>query len=222
MVDDLRAMSDQGEYERLLKRIMEAYRRLDDTTDLLLVEGSDFQRASRALEFDFDADVANHLGCPVLLVVRGSDRSVERVLEVVLWPWVAHRARLHHPGHHLQPGRPDEARRAAPAGPRGRGRRAGLRPARGPGAGRAHRGRGGHGARGRVPAAGAGAEEPSTRREVGSVIVGAMNLPHFLDHIRDGDMIITPGDRADLIVGSLASRFSEFLEHRRAGADPGR
>ena len=24
------------------------------------------------------------------------------------------------------------------------------------------------------------------------MIVGAMNLPHFLDHIRDGDMIITP------------------------------
>jgi phosphate acetyltransferase len=53
-----------------------------------------------------------------------------------------------------------------------------------------------------------GAEEPSTRREVGNVIVGAMSLPHFLEHIRDGDMIITPGDRADLIVGSLASRFS--------------
>jgi phosphate acetyltransferase len=53
-----------------------------------------------------------------------------------------------------------------------------------------------------------GAEEPSTRREVGNVIVGAMSLPHFLDHIGDNDMIITPGDRADLIVGSLASRFS--------------
>jgi phosphate acetyltransferase len=35
-----------------------------------------------------------------------------------------------------------------------------------------------------------------------------MNLPHFLEHISDNDMIITPGDRADLIVGSLASRFS--------------
>src|SRR4029453_17247002 len=47
-----------------------------------------------------------------------------------------------------------------------------------------------------------------TRREVGHVIVGAMSLPHFLDHISDGDMIITPGDRADWMVGSLASRFS--------------
>src|SRR4030095_3569274 len=75
--------SDRGRYDELLKRILDAYKRLDDTTDLLLVEGSDFSEASRALEFDFNADVANHLGCPVLLVVRGSDRTVERVLEVV-------------------------------------------------------------------------------------------------------------------------------------------
>jgi phosphate acetyltransferase len=83
VVDDLRAMSDRGRYEELLKRILDAYRRLDDTTDLLLVEGSDFTEASRALEFDFNADVALNLGCPVVLIVRGSDRSVERVLEVV-------------------------------------------------------------------------------------------------------------------------------------------
>ena len=50
VVDDLRAMSDRGQYEQLLKRILEAYGRLDDTTDVLLVEGSDFSEASRALE----------------------------------------------------------------------------------------------------------------------------------------------------------------------------
>src|SRR5919202_2077536 len=83
VVDDLRAMSDRGRYEQLLKRILDAYKRLDDTTDLLLVEGSAFSKASRDLELDFNADVANHLGCPVLLVVRGSNRTVERVLEVV-------------------------------------------------------------------------------------------------------------------------------------------
>src|SRR4029450_5560452 len=83
VVDALQAMSDRGRYDQLLKRILDAYKRLDDRTDLLLVEGSDFTEASRALEFDFNADVALNLGCPVLLVVRGSARSVERVLEVV-------------------------------------------------------------------------------------------------------------------------------------------
>ena len=209
VVDDLRAMSDRGHYETLLKRILDAYKRLDDSTDLLLVEGSDFTEASRALEFDFNADVALNLGCPVLLVVRGSDRTVERVLEVVQLA----RGSLTGRGctilaticNRVAPAILDELRErvAEVAGdepayvlPEVPGLAAPtvaevaqalaaefLRPLR-------------------------GAEEPSTRREVGHVIVGAMSLPHFLEHISDGDMIITPGDRADLIVGSLASRFS--------------
>jgi phosphate acetyltransferase len=209
VVDDLRAMSDRGRYEQLLKRIMDAYKRLDDTTDLLLVEGSDFSEASRALEFDFNADAANHLGCPVLLVVRGRDRSVDRVLEVVQ---LAHgsmtgrgntilatvcnrvdpadveelRGRVHEvvgdePAYVL----PELPELAAPTVAEVAEALAAqfLRPQ-------------------------VGAEAPSTRREVGNVIVGAMSLPHFLEHIGDGDLIITPGDRADLVVGSLASRFS--------------
>jgi phosphate acetyltransferase len=209
VVDDLRAMSDRGRYEELLKRILDAYKRLDDSTDLLLVEGSDFTEASRALEFDFNADVALNLGCPVLLVVRGSNRSVERVLEVVqlargsligkgctILATICNRvapeilAELRgrvaevvgdEPAYVL----PEVPELAAPTVAEVARALAAefLRPVR-------------------------GAEEPSTRREVSNVIVGAMSLPHFLEHIRDGDMIITPGDRADLIVGSLASRFS--------------
>jgi phosphate acetyltransferase len=209
VVDDLRAMSDRGRYEELLKRILDAYKRLDDSTDLLLVEGSDFTEASRALEFDFNADVALNLGCPVLLVVRGSNRTVERVLEVVqlargsltgrgctilatvcnrVAPAILEELRERvaevvgdEPAYVL----PEVPELAAPTVAEVATALAAefLRPVR-------------------------GAEEPSTRREVGNVIVGAMSLPHFLEHIHDGDMIITPGDRADLIVGSLATRFS--------------
>jgi phosphate acetyltransferase len=53
-----------------------------------------------------------------------------------------------------------------------------------------------------------GAAAASARREVRNVIVGAMSLPNFLGHLGGGDMVITPGDRADLIVGGLASRVS--------------
>jgi phosphate acetyltransferase len=209
VVDDLRAMGDRDRYEQLLKRIMEAYRRLDDTTDLLLVEGSDFTEASRALEFDFNADAANHLGCPVLLLVRGSGRSVERMLEVVqlahgsltgrgctILATICNRVDpaivgelcervLETVGGEPAYVLPEVPELAAPTVAEVAEALA---------------------ARFLRPVGGAG--EPSTRREVGRVIVGAMSLPHFLDHIGDGDLIITPGDRADLIVGSLASRFS--------------
>jgi len=46
-------------------------------------------------------------------------------------------------------------------------------------------------------------------REVQDFKVAAMNLPHFLDYITDGALIITPTDRADVILGSLATTVSE-------------
>jgi phosphate acetyltransferase len=46
-------------------------------------------------------------------------------------------------------------------------------------------------------------------REVQDFKVAAMNLPHFVDYITEGTLIITPTDRADVILGSLATSVSE-------------
>jgi phosphate acetyltransferase len=207
--DDLAAMSDRGQYDLLLKRILEAFRRLDQSTDLVLVEGGDLPGASRALELDFNAELANHLGCLVLLVVRGSRRSAGEVLDA---------ARLAHGSlvsrgctilaticNRVDPSVAEEVRRRLPEAVGGEP--AYVLP--------------------EVPALDAptvaevaqalsarfvrpldGVDAASTRREVRNVIVGAMNLPNFLGHLHDGDVVITPGDRADLIVGVLASRLS--------------
>jgi phosphate acetyltransferase len=207
--DDLAAMSDRGQYDLLLKRILEAFRRLDQSTDLVLVEGGDLPGASRALELDFNAELANHLGCLVLLVVRGSGRSAGEILDA---------ARLAHGSlvgrgctilaticNRVDPSVAEEVRRRLPEA-------VGDEPAY---------------VLPEVPALDAptvaevaqaisarfvrpvdGADAASARREVHNVIVGAMSLPNFLGHLHDGDMVITPGDRADLIVGVLASRLS--------------
>ena len=45
-------------------------------------------------------------------------------------------------------------------------------------------------------------------REVGRLIVGAMGLERFLERIVEGDLVITPGDRVDIIAGSLAAHLS--------------
>ncbi len=51
--------------------------------DVVVVEGSDFTAGSLAVELDFNVDAANHLGAPVLLVVRGRRRTAEQVLDSV-------------------------------------------------------------------------------------------------------------------------------------------
>ncbi len=41
-------------------------------------------------------------------------------------------------------------------------------------------------------------------RDVLSVVVGGATVPTFLDHLRDGALVIAPGDRADLIVAAYS------------------
>jgi phosphate acetyltransferase len=43
----------------------------------------------------------------------------------------------------------------------------------------------------------------SFTREVEDIKIGAMELPNFLDRLVEGTLVITPGDRSDIILGSL-------------------
>ena len=54
----------------------------------------------------------------------------------------------------------------------------------------------------------AGADRP-----VGQFLVAAMRVPHFLEHLRDGALVVTPGDRDDILLASLAG------EKSRTGPD---
>jgi phosphate acetyltransferase len=45
--------------------------------------------------------------------------------------------------------------------------------------------------------------------QVGSFAVGAMQLRNFLKHLRDNSLVITPGDRADIILTSLQASISD-------------
>ena len=45
--------------------------------------------------------------------------------------------------------------------------------------------------------------EDQLSNQVDNFITGAMYLPHFLDHIKENVLIVTPGDRGDIIIGSM-------------------
>ena len=58
-------------YDELRKRVVEAYKALEPRCDFVVCEGTDFVGAAAALDFGLNADLANELGAPVLVVVRG-------------------------------------------------------------------------------------------------------------------------------------------------------
>ena len=42
-------------------------------------------------------------------------------------------------------------------------------------------------------------------REVAHYKIAAMELPNFLDHLEEDSLVITPGDRSDIIIGTLVA-----------------
>ncbi|WP_455210665.1 phosphate acetyltransferase [Kaarinaea lacus] len=70
----------QDRYDDLLKVILEKYKSLQAQCDHIVCLGTDFTGVTAPLEFDFNADVANNLGCYVLPVVKGYDRNSEQII----------------------------------------------------------------------------------------------------------------------------------------------
>ena len=71
-----------GKDEHLLKRILGRFREVQRQCDFVVCEGTDFAGLTNAFEFDFNAELANHLGCPVLIVTNGHGRSEAEVVEL--------------------------------------------------------------------------------------------------------------------------------------------
>ena len=69
-----------GDDEKLLKRILARFRDVQRQCDFVVCEGTDFAGLTNAFEFDFNAQLANHLGCPVLIVTNGRDRTESEVV----------------------------------------------------------------------------------------------------------------------------------------------
>jgi len=192
--------------EELLKLIMEKYKALEGECDLIVCAGSDFTGPTAALEFDINARIANNLGCAVLPVVKGYGRDTMQVVNAAqgllesleerkcdLLALVANR---------VQPSLVDavsaELKRVMPDDipayvlPE-------LIILGNPTVGEI------------AIALGAerlGGHEESFNREVRNFKVAAMELPHYLEHIEEGSLIIVPGDRADIIIGSLLADVS--------------
>jgi len=195
----------------LLKLIMEKYKALEREYDLIVCAGSDFTGPAATLEFDFNAKVANNLGSAVLPVVQGYGRDTLQVVSAAqgliesleerkcdLLALVANRVQLS-----LVEEIAGALRKAMPADipsfvlPE-------IPVLEKPTVGEI--------------AMVLGAErlsghEESYNREVTNFKVAAMELPHFLEHIEKGSLIIVPGDRSDIILGSLLADASKTYPH---------
>ena len=81
--DEARRLAGSGRADELLERILTRFRKLESQCDFVVCEGTDYTGIAAAFEFQFNARVAGHLGCPVFFVANGADRSPANLVESV-------------------------------------------------------------------------------------------------------------------------------------------
>jgi phosphate acetyltransferase len=199
--DVARALVSEGRNAELLARILERYKAIEPHFEVVLCLGPDFSGATAALELDFSVEVARHLSALLVPVMNGRGRTPAELVDgarLVLETLEERRGDvLAAIVNGVDPAALAEAERRLRDVPPG-GVPVYLVPEHPVLA---------------MPTVGEVATALGARwlsrgtdggsREVAHYKVAAMELPHFLDHLEDASLVITPGDRADIILGSL-------------------
>ena len=214
--EEVTALIAGGEHQEIEKRVLDAFKALEQDCDFVVCEGSDFVGATPALDFDLNTNLANQLGCPVLVVINGA-ASADVVEQVQLAREMLARKDCVLFGVIVNRVAPDavtdvEARLAPNTGeewvyvmpespelayPSVEEVRAAL------------------GAR-TLPCA-----DGVLDRDVREIRVAAMSAEHFVEDLVDGTLVVVPADRSDIVLACLASHAVAVVAGRGGDAAHG-
>jgi phosphate acetyltransferase len=206
--DAHRLLAD-GHKNKVIETVLDHFRQLSQQHKNILCEGTDFNKSLPGADLDFNLELANHLGCQVVVIIDGYQRNEEQLLEDL--QNLQETLEEHHSQvfalfiNRVDPSLPKEVRYRLKAAAHNDANIYLLeqRPVLDmPTVGDVARALG---ARLLV------GTPTSLEREVSHFQIAAMELPHFLDRLAQGSLVITPGDRNDIILGSLlADTSSEY------------
>jgi phosphate acetyltransferase len=196
---------ETGALGELIDTVIRKFKHCEDTYDFTVVEGSDFVGAGTAIEFDANLSIAKNLGVPVILVVSGEGKSTAQVVSSVLTLLRNFEARevpvLLAVANRIAPSQVEDVRELLRAQlpaevllavvPQDANL---LHPTM------------------REIQAGLGAKvlfgESGLGNQVDNYVIGAMQVPNFLNYLKENVLIVTPGDRGDIIVCALQANLS--------------
>ncbi|TDN35776.1 phosphate acetyltransferase [Hymenobacter sp. UV11] len=196
---------EAGAQGELIDAIIHTFKQWEESCDFTVVEGSDFVGAGTAFEFDANVSIAKNLGVPVILVVSGEGKSTAQLVSAVLTLLrsfearevpvllaVANRVlpaqvadvqallRTQIPADVLLAVIPDDPNLLHPT----------MREIQAELGGQLLFGESGLG------------------NQVDNYVIGAMQVPNFLNYLKENVLIVTPGDRGDIIVCALQANLS--------------
>jgi len=200
-----------GKQEELLEGILSRYTRLSEENDFVLCLGSDLEGVAPSLEFDFNAEIALNLAAPMLLVSNVKDQTSQEILDSFKGALESYR----HKGCEIVSLILNQCNLATQEGF--------LYPLiedlqtevdlvftieDQPGLSAASVSEVVHHLGAKVLF---GSDQQ--HRQIEHYEVAGTQLRHFLPQLKENSLIITPGDRLDLILGALVSFKSKSMPH---------
>lgn len=196
---------EAGRQGEIFDTIISKYKKLEEAYDFTIVEGSDFLGEGTAFEFDANVSIAKNLGAPVIIVVSGEGKTTAQIINSALTINRNFQVRdlqvLSLIANKVKPEQLEDVRDLLEKQISSRSNLVVI------------------------------PEDPSlkspTIKEIMEVvggkllfgeqhitnqadhfIMGAMQVPNFLNHIKNNVLIVTPGDRADIIMSALQAHIS--------------
>ncbi|SHF50474.1 phosphate acetyltransferase [Salegentibacter echinorum] len=196
---------NEGKSGEIIDAIISRYKKLEQQFDFILVEGSDFSGEGSVFEFDVNVLIAKNLGIPVIIIASGDNKSWEELLgnqqmafraftekEVPVMAMVGNKIQednLELATKNMQEFLPkDVAVFAIPL----------VETLKSPTLKEIVKALDGKVLFG----------EKFLDNQTGSFGVGAMQLRNYLTTLKNESLVITPGDRADIILGALQANIS--------------
>lgn len=204
--DEANLLAESGMQGEIIDTIISKYKKLEEEYDFTIIEGSDFLGEGTAFEFDANATIAKNLGTPVIIVTSGADKTAQQISnasivtiknflqrKVKVLGVVVNKvepANLEEVKNHLQAQLkkdilvtviPNVTELKSPSMKE---------------------------VKDHLQAEVMFGEQYLSNR-ADHFIFGAMQIANFLNHIKQNVLIVTPGDRADIIMASLQANLSK-------------
>ncbi|PSL06388.1 phosphate acetyltransferase [Cecembia rubra] len=81
--EEANILAESGLQGEIIDTIISKYKKLEESYDFTIIEGSDFLGEGTAFEFDANATIAKNLGTPVMIVTTGEGKTVQQITNSV-------------------------------------------------------------------------------------------------------------------------------------------
>ncbi|QDV60894.1 phosphate acetyltransferase [Crateriforma conspicua] len=201
---EARQMLAADQYDGLIQRIQAVFKTLEENADFVVVEGTSFQGLVPEIEFELNADIAINLGCALMPVYAASHDTVEDCVQSIR---IGNDSLTDHGGQ-IVATVVNQVTEKMDTGLRQACHDAGLDAQapmyflpevallRHPTVREIQKG---------IGATLLSGDEVTLDREISRLKVAAMQLPSFAERIFPSSLVITPGDRSDILAGCALS-----------------